>query len=437
MSSIFDAVTNLPNKELFLDRLKIALAFSKRTNQTLAVLIIGIHNLKRYYQLFNKDYQNELILNVARRLESCIREGDTLSKYDDTHFAIILHDVSLTEIGQVAERLCNVLSKVFRIDQNTISISSNMGVSLFPYHGSTIDQLIKNAWVAMYQAKEIAPNSYVLFNKDINEKNLRNLVIKTTLSKAIEKKQFKVLYQPQVCLNTNELFGVEALLRWEHPDFGTISPGEFIPYLESTGQIIPVGEWLIDHTCQQIKQWNHNGIKPFKVSINVSSYQLYDDYFVDIVIETIRKYQLSFDQLILEITESIELIYSSDLVKKLGFLKTLGVSLAIDDFGTGYSSFNLLKQLPLSFIKLDKTFLENMGNTEKEIIQAIVSMAHALNCKVIAEGVEDINQVYILKDKNCDIIQGYGISHPLTSDYLQSQYMELQQNIKKAMYRGE
>lgn len=412
----YDSLTGLPNRSLFLDRLNQSLLNMQRANKNLGLLFIDLDGFKLVNDTLGHDVGDMLLKETARRLGTCVRTGDTVARLGGDEFTIIMPSLDdARNAPLVAQRVLDSLQSAFLLSGHEAFISASIGITIFPDDASEAQDLLKNADAAMYRAKEHGKANYQFFTADMNEEVKERLVMKNGLSKALEHDEFKLLYQPKLDLRTGRVTGAEALMRWESPDLGLVSPVKFIPVLEETGMVVEVGEWALHTACRQHAEWVKQGLAPIKVAVNLSARQLREPSFVEIVKGALRKTDLPPSALEIEITESMLMSDAPNIVAALKDLHDYGVHISMDDFGTGYSSLSYLKRFPIDTIKIDRSFVSDIDTSpdDAEIIHTIINMGQTLNRKIIAEGVETQEQLDILKQYNCDEIQGYFFSRPL------------------------
>lgn len=415
----YDALTNLPNRELFVDRLDQAIQQARRKKEMGAVLVLDLDHFKRINDTLGHPIGDQLIKAVSVRLLKVLFDSDTVTRIGGGAFIIMLPRVAKTENAEnVANKLLMAFKSPFLINEHELFTSCSIGIALFPNDGETSDILIKNADAAMHIAKERGKDRFQLFSSSIANNSFERLVLENSLRRALERNEFCLYYQPQLDLRTGKVVGTEALIRWKHPDLGFIPPMEFIPIAEETGLIHPIGEWVLKTACEQKKIWDQQGFKPFRISVNLSARQFHYANLVDMVGDTIRKSGIDAKELDLELTESTIMDRLEETTLTLRRLKNMGTHISIDDFGTGYSSLMYLKTFPIDIIKIDKSFVNDVTTDpdNQAITQAIISMAHSLKLEVVAEGVETREQLELLRSQNCDIMQGYLFSKPIPAD---------------------
>jgi diguanylate cyclase (GGDEF)-like protein len=425
-----DPLTDLPNRYLFNDRLKQAIAHADREKQFLAVLFLDIDNFKHINDTIGHRAGDQLLQGIATRLMLGIRKTDSISRpstEDPEHmvarlggdeFTMLLTDTNnIQDPATVARRILSMLSDPFVIGGQEVFITASVGIAVYPLDGEDIDTLLINADVAMYQAKNNGKNNFQYYSASMNTLSAERFAVESKLRKALDQNEFMLFYQPQIDIYTGKIIGVEALIRWLQPDLVLIKPGEFIPLAEETGLIIPIGEWVLRTACAENKAWQKVGLQPIRMTVNVSSIQFRQNNFVETVSGILRDTGLDPHYLQLELTEGTIMQDSPNTIKKLHSLRAMGIQVAIDDFGTGYSSLNYLKRFPLSTLKIDYSFVKDIGTspTDQAIINAIVSLAHNFNLKVIAEGVEKKKQLTFLRECGCEGAQGHLICPPVNT----------------------
>ena len=429
----FDLLTGLPNRYLMKDRLNQAKLYAEKHKKLLAVIFFDLDNFKRINDTFGHNVGDELLRKVSDRLEKNIRKIDTLSRSGNERmkatvarlggdeFTILLREIKeVQDASRVAQRILELLSEPFAVMNREIYISASIGISLYPNDGEDADTLLKNADTAMYHAKENGKNTFKFFTDSMNLAAIERFTLENGLRKAQEKGELHLYYQPQFDLITHKIIGIEALIRWMHPEKGILLPDIFIKLAEDSGLIIPIGEWILKTACKQNKAWQIAGYDPIYVTVNISAVQFKQNNFVESVEHALTDADLKPEYLELELTESILMQPTDTAMKTLNELKARGVRLAIDDFGTGYSSFGYLKQLPIDTLKIDRSFVRDieLDHDDRAIIKAMISLARTLNLKVIAEGVETREQLAYLQEQGSDGIQGFLLSYPLPTDSL-------------------
>lgn len=411
-----DALTGLPNRILFVDRLKHALLRAERRKRAVAVMFMDMDRFKIVNDTLGHEAGDRLLQAMAARLHGCVREGDTVARFGGDEFAGFLSDVASPEdVAIVVGKFLDALAPPFMIDGHELFISGSIGISLYPEDGSDTQTLMKNADTAMYRAKQMGGNTSEFYHEDMSTHTLTRLSRETGLRRALEKQEFVVHYQPQFDLNNGDVVGFEALVRWENLESGSVLPSEFIPLLEETGLIIPVGEWVLRTACAQHQAWQVAGLPSMRIAVNISSRQFEDSELLKTIQCVMEEKCMLPEFLELEITESI-LMKNAELdMETLQALSNMGMQFAIDDFGTGYSSLTYLKRFPINILKIDKAFVHDItGNADDAaIVCAIITMAHSLGMKTVAEGVETREQLDFLRTQGCDYAQGFYFSPPL------------------------
>jgi diguanylate cyclase (GGDEF)-like protein/PAS domain S-box-containing protein len=413
-----DLLTGLPNRLLFKDRLNLAIAQAKRSRQKLAVMFLDLDRFKVVNDSLGHVVGDQLLQSVANRLGKCVREGDTLARLGGDEFTLLLPQINqLDAAANTAKKILNVLSRPFFIAGQDHHFSASIGIAIYPEDGETVDSLIKNADIAMYHVKDLGRNNYAFFTQVKNTTYSDRLSLESDLRKAITNNELELYYQPQVSTYTGSIVGMEALLRWNHPLRGRLSPPDFIPLAEETGLIASIGDWVLNTACVQSRVWQKAGVPPIRLAVNLSAHQIEQQNFLDSVVHLLKETGLSSEYLEIEITESAMMKDIEKTGDKLRQLSDLGVSISVDDFGTGYSSLSYLKNLPIHSIKIDKSFISDIapGDSETSIVTAMIQIAKGLKLKLIAEGVETNHQLAFLRNNNCDECQGYLFSRPVNA----------------------
>ncbi len=415
----YDVLTGLPNRSLLLDRLRQAIAYAQRQKHSVAVAFIDLDRFKLINDSLGHAAGDSLLKTVAARIQSCTRPFDTVARYAGDEFVLIFYDLtSEDKISTLLQRVIDNVSKPFQFEQQDLYVTCSIGVSLYPQDGREVETLIKNADAAMFRAKERGRNNYNFYTAELTSRVSERLSLETDLRHALERGEFLLHYQPQVDLPSGRIVGAEALVRWQHPTKGMISPDKFIPLAEESGLILPLGEWVLKTACTQNKAWQDAGLPLITLSVNVSVRQFGRKDLIESLVKVIEASGLDATQLELEVTESLIMNNAEEFVATLQKLKAVGIRLAIDDFGTGYSSLNYLKQLPVDRLKVDQSFVRDIFHVGggATIAEAIITLGHSLGLKVIAEGVETGEQLDFLRRKQCDEFQGYYFSRPLPTD---------------------
>lgn len=415
----YDSLTDLPNRVFLNDSLKKELSYAQRNAQKLAVLFLDLDRFKMINDSLGHSYGDLLLRDVAKRLSRAIPKDAIVSRQGGDEFTIILPNIkSKQDVLNVVDYVINSFSEPFYLKENEVFIKTSIGISLFPENGQTAETLIKNADNAMYKSKEISGNSFQFFKCGMNNRTLENIKLENALYKALDQDELVIYYQPQINSKTNKIIGAEALIRWNHPTEGLISPAQFIPIAEETGLIVPIGRWVLKNACKQLKEWQTQGHPPMTMSVNLSSRQFEEDNLVPLVTSILEELNLSPEFLHIELTENQIIKNSQITVNKMKQLKNLGVYISIDDFGTGYSSLGYLKNFPIDALKIDKSFVKDIVRDDEDaaITNTIITLAQNLNLNVIAEGVETKEQVDFLLSKNCYLMQGYYFSQPIMAE---------------------
>lgn len=405
-----DPLTALPNRTLLHERLSHALAKAQRHGRLLAVLFVDLDRFKNVNDTLGHDAGDRLLQIAAQRLYDCLRETDTMARQGGDEFVVLMDELADREaIAPVSQRILDAMTRPFVIDGQEISITASIGISVYPDDGRT---LLRNADIAMYRAKEKGKNNYQFYSTQIDNYSVERLALESGLRRALERGEFSLHYQPKVNIATGQISGMEALLRWQHPEMGAIAPGRFIPVAEEIGLILPIGAWVLRTACIQNRAWQQLGLRRFPVAVNLSPRQFAGEGLLGDVKAALDESGLEGSYLELEITESMVMVDPERAVTMLRQLKELGIRVAIDDFGTGYSSLAYLKRFPIDSVKVDRSFVEDIPDDvdSMAIAQAIIAMAHNLRLKVVAEGVESEAQLGFLRGEGCDEIQGYYFS---------------------------
>lgn len=419
----YDLLTDLPNRTMFNDRLTLALANANRHRKMLAVLFVDLDRFKTIIDTLGHAMGDRLLRGVAERLGGCLEEGDTLARMGGDEFVVLLPQIHRADKAvRTAHKILEVLKPAFHFNGHELHITTSIGISLYPYDGEDADTLLKNADTALYRAKEQGRNNYQLYTPAMNARAFERLALENSLRKALERKEFQIHYQPQVDMASGRIIGLEALLRWQHPDLGTVYPAEFIPIAEETGLIVPLGEWVLRTSCAQAKQWQAMGLPPMTMAVNLSARQFQHHDLVETMKKILKETELEPQWLELEITESIAMQNADYTIVILRELKDMGIQLSLDDFGTGYSSLSYLKKFPLDALKIDQSFVRDLSTDPNDaaIANAVIVLAHSLRLKVLAEGVETREQEAFLKEHQCDRYQGYLFSNPIPAPALEN-----------------
>ena len=414
-----DFLTNLPNRVLLSDRIGQAIAYAKRHGTHLAILFLDLDNFKHINDSLGHETGDKLLQSVASSLTACVRNSDTVSRQGGDEFVILVtEDTFGQNVAVTADKILTALAQPHSVSKHALHVTTSIGISVYPADGEDVETLFKNADTAMYQAKEKGRNNYQFFKQEMNTRAVERQVIEANLRVALARQEFVLHYQPKVNLTTGEITGAEALLRWMHPEFGMVMPERFIQVAESCGLILPIGHWVLQQACAQAQRWEEAGLKTESIAVNISALEFRSKGFVESVRNTLNETGLAPNMLQLEITESVLMRDVESSTEILQQLKEMGVKLAVDDFGTGYSSLSYLKQFPIDILKIDQSFVQDIGaaNGNGIIVSAVIAMGTSLKQRVIAEGVEAQVQLDFLKAQHCDEGQGYFFSRPLTAE---------------------
>ncbi|MBI3779365.1 MAG: PAS domain S-box protein [Gammaproteobacteria bacterium] len=419
----YDALTSLPNRQLLNERLSWAMTEADSRDRLVAVMFLDLDRFKNINDTLGHDVGDALLKSVAERLKACVRPGDTISRLGGDEFTIVLANVAhVDDVARVAQKVLDQFIAPFRIAGRDLFASPSIGITLYPFDDNNTESLLKNADTAMYHAKSLGRNNFQFYTAELNARAARQLELETGMRRALEREEFVLHYQPLVDIQTGGIVGMEALLRWQHPQYGLVPPMEFIPLAEETGLIVPIGEWVLRTACAQIKAWHAAGFPTLHVAVNLSSKQLQQKNFAEVVKHALQETGLEPLYLDLELTESLLMQDMEAAEAVLKNLKAMGVMFSLDDFGTGYSSLSYLKRFPIDFLKIDRSFIKDIVHDRygAGIVRAIIVMAHTLGIKVIAEGVETHEQLGFLREQGCNITQGYFCSKPLpVNDFTQ------------------
>jgi diguanylate cyclase (GGDEF)-like protein len=422
-----DPLTELPNRVLFNDRLEQGIVAARRSHQSLALMFIDLDRFKNINDSLGHQVGDLLLKEVAARMQACVRKGDTLSRLGGDEFVVTLEGLQQAEdAAQVAGKIIQALARPCEIAGHTLTTSCSIGISIFPEDADDDRTLMKNADTAMYHAKEKGRNNYQFFSPEMNVRAVERHNLETALRLALERQEFTLHYQPQVDIRSGKVIGVEALLRWHHPERGLLSPATFIAVAEESGLIEPLGQWVVRTACERARAWQDAGYPIIKMAVNISARQLNKPReFSRHLSRTLATTGLDPRYLELEMTESLLLHNADENIAVLRKLGQDGVRIAVDDFGTGYSSLAYLRQLPIDTLKIDRSFVRDLETDPEDaaIIQAVVAMAHSLGLQVTAEGVETHGQLTALGRIGCDEYQGYLFSKPLPAVELAAKFL--------------
>jgi diguanylate cyclase (GGDEF)-like protein len=419
-----DAMTGLGNHALLKDRLLQAIAYAARYERRVALAFVDLDNFKIINDSLGHNTGDQVLAVLANRMVNCLRDSDTVVRLGRDEFVAVLLDQpeGVERTSRVIQKLRASISEKVEINGRTLAVTSSVGVAIYPDNGQDADTLLTNAEAAAQRAKNVGRDNFQFYKPEFNTRAHERLLLLEGLHTAIARSEFYLVYQPQVDLRSNRVLAVEALIRWQHPTLGVVSPANFIPMAEQTGLIAPIGKWVLREACRQSKVWQEAGHPPLRMCVNVSARQIGDKNLVECVAEALKDSGLLADYLELELTESLIMEDVQQAVETMKGLRALGVHLSIDDFGTGYSSLAALKTFPIDRLKIDKSFIDDVvgGANDGAVVRAIISLGKNLGLKVLAEGVETAAQASFLRENNCDEIQGYQISKPLRANELEN-----------------
>jgi diguanylate cyclase (GGDEF)-like protein len=417
--STHDDLTGLPNRLVFGQTVSDAVKAGRRYGQEFAVMFVDLDRFKIINDTLGHAAGDSLLIEIANRLKQCVRESDVVSRVGGDEFIILLREISdALQVTTVARKILSAVIKPLTIHGQECRVTASIGISLFPSDAQDEESLTKNADAAMYAAKEDGRNNFLFHSPELKTQSIERLMLETNLRRAIERNELVLYYQPKQDLSRGGITGVEALLRWHHPDLGQLLPARFIPLAEETGLIIPIGKWVIETACAQNMTWQRQGLPPIRIAVNLSPRQFADPHLLGDIRAALEKSGMAPEFLEIEITESMVMQNLERTMRVLEAIKRLGITLSIDDFGTGYSSMSLVKQLPIDALKIDRSFVREIASDadDKAIAEAIIALGRALDLTVVAEGVETAEQEAVLRAHNCDEIQGYLISKPVPAD---------------------
>ncbi|MFP7484980.1 EAL domain-containing protein [Priestia filamentosa] len=426
-----DSLTNLPNRTLFHQIVKQDLWKVQQENKQAFMLSIDIDRFKQINDAIGHHGGDQVLIEATRRIKSCLGSNDTISRMGGDEFMLYSPQVK-EEVFQLADRLLEVFVKPFIVNKYKLYHSISVGISEFQEDGVTVETLVRNADLAMNEVKKLGRNGWKCYEPLMKTYVNRRMEIEDGLRQALKKNEFALHYQPKVNIIKGKIVGVEALIRWNHPEIGFLSPGEFIPIAEESGLIVPMTQWVLREACSQGVRWKEEGFSSLKISVNISSVEFAEPSFVDMILNIIEETGFSPNKLELEITESVAVKHVDLVIEKLVKLKKHGISIAIDDFGAGYSSFSYLKRLPIHTLKIDRSFIQNLYTDSREaaIVSSIISLAKSLDLSIVAEGVEERDQALILHQEKCDEIQGYYFSRPIPPNELKKVASDMWGKIK-------
>ena len=418
-----DVLTDLPNRTLLLDRLNQAIVLARRQGKQLAVMFMDLDHFKHINDSLGHAVGDQLLQAVAKRLRACVRDSDTVSRQGGDEFLLLLPTIEHAEDAALsAQKMLMALEPPHTIELHDLHIGISIGISVYPDDGHDAETLIKCADTAMYYAKESGRNNYKFFEQSMNVRAVQRQSIEASLRRAVERQEFVLHYQPKVNLESSAMVGVEALIRWQHPEHGLLPPAQFVPIAEDCGLILSIGRWVLHEACRQAQAWQQAGLRPITVAVNTSAIEFRDPGFLDNVRMTLQESGLAPGCLELELTESVLMRDADATNRMLHTLADLGVKLTVDDFGTGYSSLSYLRQFPIDTLKIDQSFVQQMTNNpgDASLVSAVINMGKSLHQRVIAEGVETHAHHAFLMEQGCDEGQGYYYGHPMMPDALAS-----------------
>ena len=413
-----DALTDLPNRILFRERLESAMAYANRNNEMVAVMFLDLDRFKTINDSLGHHAGDALLCGVSDRLQSCIRSTDTVARLGGDEFAIIQTGIRKADgVKIMANKIIESIAQPFDHEGSEINTSTSIGITVHPTDEGDSDQLIQNADMAMYRAKRLGRNNFQFYSDDMHEEIQRTVMMEHEIRRAIQEQEFILYFQPQIDLHDSTIVGAEALIRWQHPERGMIPPGDFIPVAEDSGLIVPLGKWVLEESCRWAKSWHDRGVE-MRIAVNLSASQFNDSDIVDTVDHILETSGLGSEFLELEITESLLMNNVQSTMNTLYRFEQMGVTISIDDFGTGYSSLAYLKRFPVSKIKIDRSFVKDVGTSKDDavICQTVIGLGHSLGMTVVAEGVEDEEQLGFLQFHGCDVVQGYLTGRPMSEE---------------------
>jgi len=430
-----DTLTDLPNRMMLNDRLTQGISLARRNRHQLAVLFLDLDGFKHINDSLGHAIGDKLLQSVAERLSACIRKSDTISRQGGDEFVILLPEVAHSADAAVsATKIIAELKKTHSIGEHRLHVTVSIGISTYPDHGENAETLVKNADTAMYHAKQCGRDNYQFFTPDMSLRAVERQSLEGQLRYALERQELLLHYQPKVNLKTGAITGVEALIRWQHPERGLLLPGQFLTIAEDTGMIVAIGQWVLREACRQTREWLDAGIPAVPMAVNISSQEFRSEQFLEAVQVAMKNTHLDPKYLELELTETVLMRHAESTTYALGQLKAIGMRLAVDDFGTGYSSLSYLTRFPIDSLKLDQSFLHNIIASSKDaiVVRAVISMANSLKLRVVAEGLETPEQLAFLQAHGCDEGQGYYFSRPVSAQrfakLLETPYQQLFEN---------
>lgn len=419
----YDMLTSLPNRVFFNEILNKAIQYSKKRDKSFALLFIDLDSFKIINDTYGHSSGDEALKEIGYRFTKSLRAGDIVARLGGDEYIVLLNDIDdTTSAGTVAEKLLNECMRPMLINSHEFTLNASIGISLYPRDGLSLEDLQHHADMAMYKAKH-TDHRYAFYDNEMNIAELEHIRLEAALRDAIKNKEFVLHFQPLLTLKTHTIQSVEALIRWEHPELGLVSPAKFIPLAEESGLIISIGEWVVNEACRINKSWQDAGYDPITVAVNISPKQFHHQDVAKMVTEALESNKLEPKYLKIEITETAVMDNVENAIKKLNTIHDMGVQISIDDFGTGYTSISYLRQYPVSVLKIDQTFIKGIPSNPNDvaITSAVIGLGHNLGLEVIAEGVETVEQIEFLSAHDCDTIQGYFFSRPVPASKLVQQ----------------
>lgn len=427
-----DNVTSLPSGVFFNETLNRAINHAKRRNQILAILLIDIDKFKEVNETLGRGNGNLILNELGKRFTNVLRKEDVLAKLEGDEYIILLTDIKKPKFASmVAAKILNICSQLLKVDSHEFSLTASIGICVYPNDGQSLEELIENADRALFKVKKANGNAYRFYTEEMHVEALEYIKLESALRKAVSNNEIALYYQPMFRIKTGTITGVEALMRWEHPELGIISPENFIQLAEDSGLMMEIGEWALHEACQRIRYWQNDGYEHLTISLKLSPKQFNHPDIVKVITKVIEKVNINPKYIEFEITEKTvmdNVASSSNILEKI---KATGVQLSIDHFGVGYTSISYLKQFPINSIKIDKSYIKGVPNIPNDsiITSALIALAHHLGLEVIAEGVESAEQIQYLSSQSCDIVQGYFLSHPVSAQKIVLQFKKLQEEV--------
>jgi len=427
----FDALTKLPNRTLLTDRLNQAVQRARRNGDQIATLLIDVDRFKNINDSLGHTAGDQLLIEIATRLCTVISDTDTLGRLGGDEFVIVLTDIgykknSAALITATAENILNAIKYPFIIHHHEVTVSASIGIAMFPADTMHAEDLLRYAEIAMYHAKSQRKGAYQFYSKDINASSIAQLVLENNLRQAIRNDELELHYQPQIERQSGKIVAAEALLRWSHPELGNLAPDDLLPIADTSGLIVPIGDWVLRKACSQLRQWLDKGMDPPRIAINLSAHQFREQNLIKRVKQILKEFDLDVSYLELEITEDTIMTDVEQTTITLRTLSEMGIRLAVDDFGTGYSSLSYLAKFPIQYLKIDKSFIKDIPQDPNmaSIVSAIVALAHSLRLEVVAEGIESQKQYELLEALNCDLFQGFLLGVPMSPEEFEEMYIK-------------